>query len=126
MGSLVIIIAQVHTTRKVKDKMKVQHTHCQIRVIDHDKVDEFAKKYCKKGWIYAFVKFPNGKFILCEVMLFDGEGGYCPASGDLVDKKEFDECVKYDKDFYGGITWEQYRSNLLKDVLFPIKMKCGC
>jgi hypothetical protein len=102
----------------------MKHTHCQIKVIDYKDVTTFAKVFCKKGWVYAFIKYKNGDIILSEVMLIDGKGGCCPASSDIVDKKIFDECVKNDKDFYDKITWEQYRSDILKDLLFPITMDC--
>jgi len=98
--------------------------HCQIKVIDSKEVNNFAKKHCQRGWVYAFVKYPDSKIILCEVYLVNKQGSYCPASEDIVDKRIFDKVKKKENDFYNKMTWEQYRSNIFRDLLFPIKMEC--
>lgn len=102
----------------------MEHRHCAIEVIHHTKVEEYAKKHCTKSWRFAFVEYPDGKIILSEVMALDGRGGYCPASICIADREVFNRVVKEDPDFYGGKTWEEYRSWVLKDLIFPINMEC--
>lgn len=103
----------------------MKHTHCQTFVIDGKDITKFARRHCRKGWVYAFVRYPEGKIILSEVCLVDGVGGYCPASSDVVDKKEFERNKQKDPDFYESDTWEVYRSKIFRDLLFPIKMDCN-
>jgi hypothetical protein len=66
-------------------------------------------------WCYAFVQEGEGVY-LAEVW---GEGKYCYASEDIVLEDLFNQIKETDKTMYTKDTWVEYRSDIVKDLLFP-------
>jgi hypothetical protein len=66
-------------------------------------------------WCYAFVDDGKGVY-LSEVW---GNGMWCYASEDIVLEDLFNQIKETDQTMYTKDTWVEYRSDIVKDLLFP-------
>lgn len=65
-------------------------------------------------WHYAFIDDGTGVY-LSELW---GDGKWCYVSEDIVIEDVFKQVLTEDKDMYEGKTWHEYRSDVVKDILF--------